>query len=211
MTFTKSAFLFALLFFCHALRAQSFVEVKDAAAVKKRIADASGKFSTIQSDFLQEKNMSMFSEPTISKGTFSYKKENKVRLEYKQPGMSILVLNDGKMMMNDGKKTTQLDIHRSRFFQQFNSIITGSVNGSLFSSKEFSVKFLENNSQIKVELTPTAKSMRNFLSRIVMILDKKDLTAARLEMHEPSGDNTVLTFLHKQINSPLNDSLFTLR
>ncbi|MBK7148222.1 MAG: outer membrane lipoprotein carrier protein LolA [Bacteroidetes bacterium] len=211
MTFTKPFLAILFVFSCHSMFSQEYVEVKDATAIKKKITEASQKFNSLQADFLQEKNMSMLSEPTVSKGTFCYKKENKVRLEYTHPTKSVLVLNDGKMMMNDGKKTTQLDIHRSRFFQQFNNIITGSVNGQLFSSKDFSLKFFESKSQIKIELAPTGKSMKNFLNRIVMIIDKRDFTAARLEMHEPSGDHTALTFLHKLVNSPLQDSLFTLR
>lgn len=205
------ALLFFTLFSTHQNFAQSFVPVKDEAALRNKLTESTNKLTTIQTDFVQQKNMSMISEPVTSKGIFSYKKENKVRLEYNSPSKNVMVLNNGKMMMSDGKKVTQMDMNRSKFFQQFNSIVTGSVNGSLFESKDFTVKYFESPAQIKIEMTPIAKNMKNFLSSIVMVMDKKDYTATRLEMNEPSGDNTILTFGAKKLNIPLDDTLFLLR
>lgn len=191
--------------------AQEFVSMKDESAIRKKLQETSVNFNTLQCDFIQEKNTSLLTAPAKSIGVFSYKKENKVRLEYKTPSTNIMILNSGKMMMNDGKKTIQIEAGRNRFFQQFNSIITGSVNGNLFSSKDFQFKTSESKTQIKIELTPTSKSLKNYLSKIIMVLEKKNYTADRLEMHEPNGDNTILTFNNKKINAPLTDNLFSLK
>jgi outer membrane lipoprotein-sorting protein len=115
------------------------------------------------------------------------------------------------MMMQNDKKTTQMEMHRSKVFQQFNNIIVGSVNGSLFSSKDFSIKYFEAPGQVKVELTPLSKTMKSFMSTIVIVMDTKDFTATRIEMNEASGDNTILTFANKEINATLEDTLFALK
>ena len=171
------------------LQAQSFAAVKDASALQKKIVDASTKIATIQCDFAQEKSMSMLSDKVISKGKFYFKKESKVRLEYLLPVRNLIVMNAGKMLMKDDKKTQQMDMHRSKVFQQLNNIIVGSINGSLFTGKDFTVSLSESNSLVRVELKPVSKILKNFLSTIVLVLDKKDFTATRIEMNETDYNN----------------------
>lgn len=201
--------MFALFIGSVAL-AQTFTATKDATALQQQIAAASKKINTIQCDFVQEKAMSMLAEKAVSKGKFYFKREGKVRLEYLQPQKNLVVMNNGKMLLQDAKKTTQMDMHRSKVFQQLNSIIIGSISGDLYSGKEFTVKLFENGTQVKVELNPLSKTLKNFLSTIVVVLDKKDFTAQRIEMNETSGDSTILTFSQKAINGAVNESLFVV-
>jgi outer membrane lipoprotein-sorting protein len=191
--------------------AQTFVAVKDGASIQKQITEAAQKISTIQCDFTQEKTMSMLTEKIQSKGRFYFMRENKVRLEYLHPVKSLVVMNNGKMLISDEKKTTYTDTHRSKVFQQLNNIIIGSINGSLFSGTDFVPSFYENNTQVKVELEPVSKTLKNFLSTVVIVLEKKDFTASRIEMHEPSGDNTILRFSVKQINGQVAEELFAVK
>lgn len=205
--------LFLLFLFCvpALLQAQNFAAAKDPALLQNKMAEASKNIKTIQCDFVQEKNMSMLADKAVSKGKFYFKRDDKVRLDYQQPTKNLIVMNAGKMLMQDDKKTSQMDMHRSKMFQQLNNIIVGSIDGSLFSSKEFSVAFFETATQVKVQLKPTSKMMKNFLSNIVLILDKKDFTATRIEMNEPSGDNTILSFSGKNINGQVDDTLFNIK
>lgn len=210
----KTKLLFFICFWIAGLPAawaQHFEPVKDPALLREKLLQSAGKIQTIQCSFTQEKNMSMLADKVISKGKFYFKTKGKVRLEYLQPVKNLIVLNKGKMLLQNEEKTMQMDMHRSRMFQQLNQIITGSIDGSLFSEKDFSAAYFENGSLVKVTLTPTAKALRNFISTIVMILDKKDFTAVRIEMNEPSGDNTVLSFFDKKINADLSDSLFAVK
>jgi len=211
MKYAKSASLFLFFFSFHCAYPQSFAPVKDAVALQKKIIEASAKIFTIQCDFTQEKNMSMLKDKAVSKGKFYFSKPGKVRLDYQQPVKNLIVMNNGKILMKDDKKTTQTDMHRSKMFQQLNNIIVGSINGSLYSGKDFTVSLTESNSAVKVELKPVSKMMKNFLSTIVLVLEKKDFTAIRIEMNEPSGDNTILSFSSREINKPLEETLFAVK
>ncbi len=213
MNIKHIATLFFLLLFNSPalLQAQGFAVAKDPAVLQTKMAEASKNIKTIQCDFVQEKNMSMLANKAVAKGKFYFKRDDKVRLDYQQPVKNLIVMNAGKMLIQDDKKTSQMDMHRSKMFQQLNNIIVGSINGSLFSGKEFSVAFFETATQVKVQLKPTSKMMKNFLSEIVLILDKKDFTATRIEMNEPSGDNTILSFSGKNINGPVDDTLFNIK
>lgn len=209
---TRHLFLLPAFIFCALLcRAQIFAPVKDAAALKEKIAAASQKINTLKCDFQQEKKLSMLTEKAVSKGKFYFKRDDKVRLEYQQPAKNLIVMNAGKMLTKDEKKTQQTDMHRSRAFQQLNNIIVGSINGTLFSGKDFSVKFSESATQVQVELIPINKMLKNFLSNIVLILEKKDFTAASITMNETSGDATILNFSNKELNPVLLDELFAIK
>ncbi len=211
MTTGNFSLFFISLLISQQVAAQTFTAVKDTAAMQKKLAEESKKIMSIDCSFTQEKNMSMLSDRVISNGKFYFKKDNKVRLEYLQPVNNLVVMNHGKMLIRDVKKSIQTDVHQNKLFLQLNNIILGSINGSLFSSKEFTVVFFESAGLVKVELKPVSKILRNFLNNIVIVLEKKDFTATRIEMHEPSGDNTILTFSDKKINGQVDDSLFAVR
>ena len=193
------------------VQAQNFSPAKDAAALQKKMNETSKKINSIQCNFVQEKNVSMLTEKSVAKGKFYFKRESKVLLDYQTPVKNQIVMNGNKLVLRDGKTTTEMDVNRSRVFKQLNNIIMGSINGSLFSAKDFSVQLFENTTSIKAELKPDLKTMKKFISTVVIVLDKKDFTATRIEMNETSGDNTILTFTNKVVNGNVDDALFDVK
>lgn len=191
--------------------AQSFSPIKDEAATRKKLMDASQSTTAIKSDFVQEKNLSMIAEKVISKGVFYFKKDGKIRLEYRSPFKYLMVISDGKVLIKDDQKSTQIDIHKNRMFQQVNNIIINCVKGDVFTSGDFKVSLFENATQVKVEMTPLAKGMKEFFQSIFIFIDKKDYSANRIEMNELSGDNTIISFTNKELNGKIDDSLFGVK
>ena len=190
--------------------AQTFTPVKDDAAIRKRFAEVSKSTTSIKSDFIQEKNLSMLAEKVTSKGVFYFKQSNKVRLEYTQPFKYLLVMNNGKAMIKDDAKTTQMDMHKTKIFQQVNNIIVDCVHGSALSNPNFQVKIYESKTQLRLDMKPTAKGMKEFFDNIVIFIDKTDYSVLKMQMNELSGDNTIITFTNKEINGNIADNLFAL-
>jgi outer membrane lipoprotein-sorting protein len=203
------SFLPVFMFMCG--HAQSFTAPKDEALIRKKLAGISQNTTSIKSDFVQEKNLSMVSEKIISKGTFYFEKENKIRLEYHTPFYYLMVLNNGKILIKDDAKSTQMDMHKNKVFQQVNNIIVSCVSGTALSNSDFTVKLLENAAQVKLEMVPAGKSLKEFFSNINVYFDKKDYTVTRIEMNEPSGDNTIINFSNKQINGKIAEELFAVK
>src|SRR6516162_5458982 len=81
-----------------------FTAVAEAAGFTRQFAAASQRTQSIQADFTQEKNLSMLSEKIISKGKFWFKKENLVRMEYREPFQYLLVLSANTVYIKDGDK-----------------------------------------------------------------------------------------------------------
>ncbi len=191
--------------------AQTFTPVKDVPGVVQKITEASKKINTIQCDIEQQKQVAMLTDKAISKGKFYFKRTNMVRIDYTKPTKNLVVMNAGKMMVQDDKKTSKMDMHRSKMFQQLSNIIIGSIDGSLFTGKDFKVSYAESKTQVMVTLKPVSKTLANYLSTIELVLDKKDYTAVSLQMNEPSGDNTLLLFTNKQLNVTVADELFVVK
>jgi outer membrane lipoprotein-sorting protein len=205
-------YLFATLYIAsQTIVAQSFGVPKDETALRKKIIEASQKIKSIQCNFEQEKISSMLAEKAISKGEFLFKKDNKVKLDYREPFTYLIVMNNGKLLIKDEDKTRQMNLSRSRSFQQLNKIIVDCINGNMLSSTDFTTKLFENNTHAKIELTPINKTVKNFLSGIVVVLEKSDFSALRIEMNEASGDKTTLRFSAKKLNGEIDNEQFVLQ
>ena len=203
---------FFLLLLCISSAATSFSQiftvVKEDATLRQKITAASKATKTIQSDFVQEKNLSMLAEKLISKGNFSFRQVNQVRLEYTHPFRYLMVISNGKVTIKEENKTTQVDMHKNKLFQQINNVIVDCVQGNALANPNFKTQLSESNTQIKLDMKPIGKGLKDFFSSIVVVLDKKDFSVARMTMNEPSGDNTIITFKNKQLNGTLANNLF---
>jgi len=190
--------------------AQTFTPVKDDAAIRKKFTEVSAGTKSIKSDFVQEKNLSMLAEKVKSKGVFYFKQKNMVRLEYTQPFKYLLIMNNGKATIKDEAKTTQMDMHKTKVFQEVNNIIVDCVQGKALSNPNFQVKIYETPTQLRLDMKPTAKGMKEFFDNILIYVDKRDYSVLKMQMNELSGDNTIITFTNKEINGNIADSLFTV-
>lgn len=208
---SKLFFIVFLMLVCSFVKAQpaGYVSVKDVAVFKSQFVTASQKISSIKADFQQEKNLSMLSDKIISKGKFWFKKENKVRMEYTQPFQYLMILNNNNIYIKDGQKENKIAASSNKLFQQVNKIVVDCVRGTAFSNTDFKVNVFENKTTYLIELTPVAKNLQQVFKNINVIADKTDYSVNTIVMNEASGDNTTIHFINKEINTNLNDALFT--
>ncbi len=204
------ASLLSVFIFC-SLQAQyaGYTAVKDINVFRQQFAAASQKLNSLQSDFIQEKNLSMLSEKIISKGKFWFKKENKVRMEYTQPFKYLMIMNGSNIYIKDGQKENRVSTNSNKLFQQINKIVVDCVKGTTFSNTDFKFNVFENKSTYLIELTPVVKNLQSIFKNINVIVDRKDFSVNSIKMIEPSGDYTNINFTNKILNTNLADALFT--
>jgi len=208
----KRIFLSIVLLYGFFAKAQypGYTLLTNSTVFKEQFAAASLKTNTIQSDFVQEKNLSMLSEKIVSKGKFWFKKENFVRMEYNQPFKYLMILNNGKVYIKDAQKENTVSSASNKLFRQINNILIDCMKGSALNNPDFTARIFEGRQAFLLELSPTATNLKDFFQHINIIVDKKDYTATSIEMYEPGGDNTVIHFTNKQLNSTIPDALFTI-
>lgn len=208
----KLSFLLIASLFIVAAKAQypGYKQVTDPSSFKTNFAAASQKTSTIKSDFVQEKNLSMLSEKIVSKGKFWFKKENAVRMEYTSPFSYLMIINGSKIYIKDNQKENRMSSRSNKLFQSINKILMDCVKGTVFDNTDFTVKLFDNNDTYLAEMTPVDKDMKNLFKKINVYLDKKNYLVKKIEMNEPSGDNTIITYSNQELNTNLPDALFAV-
>jgi len=196
-----------------ALQAQpaGYTPVTELAKFREQFDAISQKTETIKSDFVQEKNLSMLSEKIVSKGKFWFKKDSRLRMEYTTPFEYLMILNKDNMYIKDGKQETKVSVKSNKIFQEINKIIVDCVQGSVFNNPDFAAIAYENKINYMVELSPVAKGLKEFFKTIDVFIDKKDYSVNMIVMNENSGDNTMLHFTNRELNTVIPDALFAIK
>ncbi len=188
---------------------QGYRPIGDLAAFKKQFATESSKVTSIESSFTQEKVLTALTEKITSTGKFWFKRSNKVRIEYLKPFTYTMIMNGDKMLLRDDQKENRVNVRSNKLFQQINQIMIDCVQGTVLESKDFKVSVFEDEKTYLLDMDPTARTLKEFFSTIVLKVDKKDFAAHSIEMNEKSGDRTTILFKDKKINTQFPDAVFT--
>ncbi len=189
----------------------TYKSVKDTILLKGQIDKMSKEINSIESDFVQVKNLSMLSEKVISKGHFWFQKQNKLRWEYSEPYKYCIVINKDRILIKDENKVKKYDMNSNKVFKEINDIMISCVNGSILNSSKFKIAYFENDKSVKLELSPIDKAMKESLKKICMYFDKNVTSVIKLEMLEPGDDNTTIDFSNKKLNAAITPEIFLLK
>ena len=206
-----------LIFIClvsmYALQAQyaGYTLVQDLGKFRSDFAAASQKTLTIKSNFVQEKDLSMLAEKIVSKGKFWFKKENLVRMEYNHPFQYLMIINKDKVYVKDAQRENKVSAKSNKLFQQVNRIMIDCMQGTTLNNADFKTRVFENKTAYLVEMVPVVKGLKDMFKNINAVVDKKDYSVNSIEMQELSGDNTVIRFSNKELNTTIQDALFAIK
>lgn len=213
MTEIKCLLLYLLLFLTAIAGAQDgYVPMRDVEGFREQLERMAGAVQTIQSDFVQEKQLSVLSNRIISKGSFSFRKENYIRWEYSQPYHYLIILNGEQIFMKDESGEKEYDIESNRMFQEMNKFISGCIQGDILKDDaDFRIEYMENEREYFVALEPNSKALHDMLNEVQIAFDRNDLTVERITMVEPGGDFTRIDFVNKVLNADIPITKFDFR
>ena len=212
---SKSILIFTVLFIS---KIQAFAQIpvgyktlKDTVSFIQKMNEHSKGIKTMESDFEQEKYLSVMSEKIVSKGHFCYKTSNRLRWEYLSPFQYLIVINNSKMQIKDNGKIKKYDMNSNKIFKGINEMMMSVIQGTLFNNKDYSVQYYENDKSFLLSLTPKQKTTREFLKTIQLFIGKSDYSVHKVSMIEPGGDYTHLNFSNRKTNEPITDDKFILK
>jgi outer membrane lipoprotein-sorting protein len=186
--------------------------LNDPSGFVRKAGDQSKSIVSIQSDFVQKKHLSVFSEDVVSRGRFLYKKEHRLRWEYTAPFKYVMVLNNDKFSINDNIKTSVFDVNSNAMFLEINDIMISCLKGTILTdSVRFKASFFETATTYIVKLAPLSGKMKGFLQRIEVFFEKSDLSLSQLHLVEVSGDYSNILFRNRKINTTIPDETFILK
>lgn len=190
---------------------KGFKPVANLESFRSSFTSETQKVFSIKSDFTQEKNLSILSEKIISRGKFWFRRENLVRMEYQHPFQYLMIMNGNYVYIKDGQQENKISIKSNKLFQKINKITVDCIKGSILNNTDFKVVAFENQQQYLLEMTPVTTGMSEFFLRIEVTIDRKDYSVIRINMIEPGGDNTIISFQQKELNATIDDSVFSVK
>ncbi|MBL7882625.1 MAG: outer membrane lipoprotein carrier protein LolA [Bacteroidia bacterium] len=188
-----------------------YKSVKETESFKQKMEEQSKLINTIESDFTQEKYLSVMSEKIITKGHFLFKKVNMLRWEYTEPLKYLIAINKDKMFIKDNGKVSKYDINSNKMFKSINEMMMSTVNGTLLNNKDYQPNYFENDKLYLIELTPLQKGAKDFLKVIQLYVQKTDYAVVKVKMIEPGDDYTTIEFTNRKTNQTIGDEKFIVK
>jgi outer membrane lipoprotein-sorting protein len=188
-----------------------FVLMKNQEKFSRSLSEITKTTSSIESKFIQEKNLSVISEKIITRGRFCFKKENKLRWEYTDPVSYLIILNGDKVFIKDEKTENRFDAASNKLFTEINSIMVGSIRGTILEEdKKYKIEFLESNEFNMVKLIPLSQQLKAYIAEIRVFFNKLNYSVSKIEIEEKSGDYTKIEFTGLKINTLVPDENFSI-
>ena len=192
--------------------AAQFTKVEDESAFKAEAEAITKAMETMSSDFTQEKHLSFMTEPIITAGKYHYKKPNKIRWEYTSPFSYILIINNDKLFIDDEGNQNKIDLGNNQLFNQINETISNALTGKVLDySEQFSHSLEESETDFKINLFPKEKAFEEYIEQIEVFFDKESMIVSQVILKEASEDFTKIIFENKQLNKPIEDSVFEMK
>lgn len=191
--------------------AQGFVAVDNIAELEQALVNKSKTINTIVSDFIQEKHLAFIDEKIVSKGKFWLKDVNSIRWEYSEPFKYIIVIHEGTFKSLDDKgRSTSYRVDANPVFKEVNDLIVKSARGDLIADENFKVEAFENASTYLLRLTPLDVNIKQVLNKTELYFDKDNLSVYKVVMTESDNDYTIISFINRKFNVPVQDDIFII-
>jgi outer membrane lipoprotein-sorting protein len=169
------------------------------------------KSQTIESNFIQEKHLSLFNDVLVSQGLFAFAAPDRLRWEITKPFHSLLIMNGrevSKYDFPDGKNPHKLQFPAASALSEVLNQIADIHQGK-FSEEEknYDIEVDEGKTLI---LVPKNPRMRKMVSRIEIGFSPSLDSIASVVIRENGGDFTRIVFESDRLNPALPDSLFSI-
>ncbi len=168
---------------------------------------ATGKITSISTEFTQKKQMKILSRPLVSKGILYFQAPNSLRWEYRYPVRSILLMhkNKTKRFVQSERGFVEdagIDLQSMQIVVQD---ITQWLSGRFDENPAFTASLEPGR---KIVLVPKEKSFAMLIQRIEIILSNRPAIIKSVMIYESQDSVTKLEFKNVILNRSLEDSLF---
>ena len=145
-----------------------------------------------------------------SKGLFYFQKEDKIRWEYQEPTLYIIVINNDRIYIDNNREKKSYDSNSGKGFKTLNKMIIKCMDGSISSDPDYEVNYYSSNSGYRISLVPKSKALKSFVQEINLFLDGTDFTVRSIKLLESdAGDYTFIQFEQNKYNQTIDPSIFS--
>jgi len=204
-----------LFFIClQAVNVYSDNSSEDIKAVLDHLEKTMSGTKTIQTDFIQEKNLALFNQKIILKGKIFIQKPGLLSWRVLSPMRYSAVINGSTISQwdEDTNQVQQLSLARNTSFQVVVEQMQHWFYGTFKSMSDDYKITLRGKHPIALEFVPLENSgTRNFIKRVTVLFQNDERTIKEVRIEEQNGDSTSLVFVNAQLNKPVPLSVWEVR
>ena len=177
--------------------------------LKTTLINTVASIQTMHCRFVQQKTMTMLTEPIVSEGILYYAVPDKMRWEYTSPYQFALIVNGKQTIRIKDGKAEKLDTYQGRMYKGLADIIMGSASGkSLFDASLFDVELYDDGKCWKAEMTPKRRDMKRMFNLLVFRFNKQTQIIEQVDFVELNGDLTTIRFESILLNEAEDERVF---
>ncbi len=200
--------IFLLMTMC-SIHAQKAMTIPEISEFKKSVKSVAEKTLTISSDFDQYKHMEFLSNDIKTVGRMQFKAPNLVKWSYIEPFQYSVIFKEGKLLINDEGKKSDVNIGSNQLFKKLNQLIVKSINGDMFDDDEFVMNFSQTDSNTIVTFDSKNTELKKYIKQFVLHFNKQNYAVVEIKMTEPSDDYTRIVFKNRNENQTIKDEVFS--
>jgi outer membrane lipoprotein-sorting protein len=171
-------------------------------------------FKTLQTDFIQEKEMAMFKDKLVLKGRIYLEKPNKIAWHVDSPLRYSVLITDKVIRQwdEDTHQVQEISLTKNPIFQNVLSQLTVWFSGDYSSLIETNVVRIVKQEPLVIEFIPREKNITKKVIKSVTIMFRDDQNyLQQMRIHELSGDVTTIHFTNTLLNAPLDSNSFEVK
>lgn len=175
---------------------------------KTKVQETAQNTTTIVSNFVQTKHISVLDNEIVSEGKLVFKAPDLVKWEYLKPYQNTAVFKDDQLLVNNEGKKQTIDLGSNKLFRSLNSLIVNSIKGDMFDESQFELTYFKLDEGYLVEFVPIDKRLKKFIASFELKFSKSSAQVEEVKLIEPNSDYTLITFQNRKVNTTVPDSDF---
>ena len=204
----KHLFTICLIVLCSV---SSFAQTQEQADIIKQINEASAQLHSLECGFTQTKFLSILDDKMVSKGKMYYQQADKLRWEYLTPYSYTFILNQNQVLLKNDNRSDVIDVNQNRIFKEIARMMMNSIVGNCLSDeKSFKTTVSVSGNEWIATLIPLKKDMKQMWNKLILHIDSARKIVFRVEMHEPSGDYTIIDLTDIKTNKSISPDVFKI-
>jgi len=136
----------------------------------------------------------MLTGKMVSSGRMVFRRPGHLEWRYVEPFRYDFILDGQTVTMEKDGKKENVDANKNKIIREMARLIVSGVEGGFLTDGMFRTEVSVSGDDIRMTMYPQNREMKRMWSELVMYYDLKSLEARSFEIHETSGDRTVVTF-----------------